>query len=307
MHLDNFNYLIVKSILSGKLYPVNKYMNSSEIKSVVNDCKFNKKVFPVPIMLGLKGSKKINKKYLNLYYKKKKIIKLEIESEFKLNLEKIFKKLIGKKFRFHPLYKYYKKYKYFISSKPMSQKVHKNLRVKNNLINFTTRNKPHEGHKKIINFFTKNKNKNIIISITQKNEKNNFIQIKKNYKKFLKTNKIKQKVKIYNFEFPSFKLGPREALLQSITRHNVYGGDFIIGRDHSGFKNFFKENASFRFCKKYEKYLKFKFFYSQSPFYCKKCKKINLRLECSHWKIKKFFVDISNSKLKKLKKHINAR
>ena len=75
------------------------------------------------------------------------------------------------------------------------------------------------------------------------------MQIKKDYKKFLKTNDIEQKVKIYNFKFPSLKLGPREALLQSITRYNIYGGDFIVGRDHSGFKNFFKENDSFRFCK----------------------------------------------------------
>ena len=77
MQLDNFNYLIVKSILSGKLYPVNKFMNSSEINSVVNDCKFHKKVFPVPIILGLRRSKKINKKYLNLYYKKKKNYKIK--------------------------------------------------------------------------------------------------------------------------------------------------------------------------------------------------------------------------------------
>ena len=202
MQLDNFNYLIVKSILSGKLYPVNKFMNSSEINSVVNDCKFHKKVFPVPIILGLRRSKNINKKYLNLYYKKKKITKLRIESEFKLDLKKIFRKLVGKKFRLHPLYKYYKKYNYFISSQPLNQKVIKNFKIKNNSINFTTRNKPHEGHKKIINFFAKNKNKNIIISITQKNKKNNFMQIKKDYKKFLKTNDIEQKVKIYNFKFP---------------------------------------------------------------------------------------------------------
>ena len=186
----------------------------------------------------------------------------------------------------------------------MSQKLNKNFKNGSNFINFTTRNKPHEGHKKIINYFTKTKNKNIIISITQKDKKNNFMQIKKDYKKFLKTNDIEQKVKIYNFKFPSLKLGPREALLQSITRYNIYGGDFIVGRDHSGFKNFFKENDSFRFCKKYEKYLNFKFFYSQGPFYCKKCKRINLRIECSHWKIKKYFVDISNTKLKKIKNYL---
>ena len=45
MHLDNFNYLIVKSILSGKLYPVNKFMNFGEIESVIDDCKFRKKIF----------------------------------------------------------------------------------------------------------------------------------------------------------------------------------------------------------------------------------------------------------------------
>ena len=72
MHLDNFNYLIVKSILSGKLYPVNKFMNFSEIESVIDDCKFRKKYFSTNYT-RFKGIKKINKRYLNLYYKKKKL------------------------------------------------------------------------------------------------------------------------------------------------------------------------------------------------------------------------------------------
>lgn len=305
MQLDNFNYLIIKSILSQKLYPVNKFMNFNEIKSVVNDYRFNEKIFPVPIILGLNKTNKSNQKYIDLYYNKKKVVQLKIESEFKIDLKKIFKKLLGNKFKSHPLYKYYKKYNYFVSSKPLISFNQNYLKKKNNLINFVTRNKPHEGHKKIIKFFAKNKNKKIIISITQKNTKNNFFQIKKSYEKFLKIEGLKKKVKIHNFEFPSFKLGPREAMLQAITRNNVYNGDFIVGRDHSGFKNFFKENESFRLCKKYERKLGFKVFYSHGPFYCKKCKKINLRFECSHWKSKKFFVDISNTKLKKIKRYIS--
>ena len=245
----------------------------------------------------------MNKNFIYLYYQNRKIIKIEIESLFKLNLDKIFKKLIGKKFKLHPLYHYYKKYDYFISSKPFRLKTKKKVKKKQNLICFATRNKPHIAHKKIIKYFSEKYN-NIIISITQKNKIKNYPIIKKSYENFLKNENLKSKVKIYNFEFPSFSLGPREAMLQSLTRKNVYNGDFIVGRDHSGYKNFFKENDSFNLCKKYEKQLGFKILYSESPFYCKKCKKINFRFECLHWQNKDFFVDISSTKLKKINKFL---
>ena len=97
-------------------------------------------------------------------------------------------------------------------------------------------------------------------------------------------------------------MGPREALLQGITRHNIYKSDFIVGRDHSGYKKFFNENDSFNLCNKFKSKLRFKFMKSYSPFYCKYCKKVNLRFECMHWKKKKYFLDISNTYLHKIKK-----
>ena len=125
-------------------------MNLEEINNVVNKYKFRKKIFPIPIILGIK--KKIDNKFINLYYNNKKITKIEIENIFKLNLEKIFKKFVGKKFQLHPLYKYYKQYNYFISSNPLSFKK-KRIKKKQSVICFATRNKPHIGHKKIIKYF----------------------------------------------------------------------------------------------------------------------------------------------------------
>ena len=76
---------------------------------------------------------------------------------------------------------------------------------------------------------------------------------------------------------------------------------FIVGRDHSGYKNFYKEFESYNFCKKNEKKIGIKILKSGSPFYCMKCNKVMLRTECNCWKLnKKFFFDISSSFIRKI-------
>ena len=51
---------------------------------------------------------------------------------------------------------------------------------------------------------------------------------------------------------PSFLLGSRQAALHAIIAKNLSCKSFIIGRDHSGYKNFYKEFDSYNFCKKNE-------------------------------------------------------
>ena len=65
----------------------------------------------------------------------------------------------------------------------MSQKLNKNFKNGSNFINFTTRNKPHEGQKKLSIFLQRLKIK-ISLSQLHKKIKNNFMQIKKITKNF---------------------------------------------------------------------------------------------------------------------------
>ena len=40
MKIDNFTYLLLKAIRSGKIYPVNKFMNLEETTMVIKKFKF---------------------------------------------------------------------------------------------------------------------------------------------------------------------------------------------------------------------------------------------------------------------------
>ena len=79
---------------------------------------------------------------------------------------------------------------------------------------------------------------------------------------------------------------------------NLGCDSFIIGRDHSGYKNFYKEFESFNFCKKYQSLHKIKILKSGSPVFCKKCLKVLFRDEfkCNEKKI-----DISATYIRNLK------
>ena len=100
---------------------------------------------------------------------------------------------------------------------------------------------------------------------------------------------------ICKIKMPSFLLGPRQAGIHAIIGKNLGCKKFIIGRDHSGYKNFFKMFESFDFCKKNEKKIKIKIINSGSPVYCYSCKEVVFRNSCNCDN----FIDISASMIRK--------
>ena len=75
--------------------------------------------------------------------------------------------------------------------------------------------------------------------------------------------------------------GPREAILHAIVRKNYGCTHFLVGRDHAGFKNFYKKYESQNFCKKNEKKINIKIIKFNEPFLCKKNNKIlNNKAKC---------------------------
>ena len=112
---------------------------------------------------------------------------------------------------------------------------------KKNLIGFATRNIPHKGHEKIVKHYTKNKSK-VLINIFENstsNKKINSDNSYKSYKKFIKLNKLSNKVFLKKIKLPSFLLGPRQAAIHAIVGKNLSCEYYIIGRDHSGYKKFY--------------------------------------------------------------------
>ena len=71
----NFNqYLELEKLGSGVFYPVKNFMTRNEFYSVVNNLRFKKKIFPLPIVLDVKD------KFENLNFTN--VIKLKLLKRF---------------------------------------------------------------------------------------------------------------------------------------------------------------------------------------------------------------------------------
>ena len=217
-------------------------------------------------------------------------------------------RIFGKKIGYHPYKNLLKKQKeFFLNAEILNDISTKKKRPikKKSVIGLATRNMPHIGHKKII-LDQVNKGNKVIVAIfnnfSDKNDnQSNLAHL--SYNIFIRKNNLKDKVFVRRIILPAFLLGPRQASMQALIMKNIGYNGFIVGRNHSGYKKFYKENDSYIFCKKNEKNIGIKIYKSGSPFYCLKCKKVMLRNDCNCWKInKKFFIDISSTFIKKIKK-----
>ena len=81
------------------------------------------------------------------------------------------------------------------------------------------------------------------------------------------------------FSYPRYG-GPREAALHAIVRKNFGCSHFWVGRDHAGYKQFFKKYASQKFCKQITKKLKINIVAVKEPYYCSKKKFIVNQCSC---------------------------
>ncbi len=187
---------------------------------------------------------------------------------------------------------------YLIETEKFSEKKTNKKLKKKNFIGFATRNVPHKGHEKIILHHSKTNNVKIhIFEDSSGNKKIDSTKTFNAYKNFIKKNSLEKKILLKKIKIPSFLLGPRQAAIHALIGKNLGCKKFIIGRDHSGYKNFYNIFDSFNFCKKNEKIMKIKIIESGSPIYCYNCKKIVFRKDCKC----KNFIDISGTLIRKLK------
>lgn len=281
----------------GVFYPLKNFVNEKNFKKILLSNKIDKDFFPFPIYLGV--SKKLYEKYkyqkfLNIYYKKKDIGIININKFFKIKNELFGKKLFGLNYTKHPFYNKflkenfafidfsYKKlnkksltHKNFESPQKFKKKLNKKIKNRKFLAGFHTRNVPHLAHQWIHRFMLK-KYKNILIQPLINQYKDG------EYKEsiIIKTNKVA--VNMYDknkaffstyFSYPRYG-GPCEAALHAIVRKNYGCTHCWIGRDHAGYKSFFKKYSSQKFCKKNEKKIGIKIISENEPYFCSKCQKI---------------------------------
>lgn len=294
---DYYNFLAIRNNL---LNPLKKFMSLEEILSVAKNFNYNDNFFTIPFFLTADDDdiKQIKNNKLTVYFKRQKIYDLPIISISNFKKKNLSDLLFGK-YSSHPYMNTINLSKnYVIETGNFAKSKNQNIK-QNNLTGFATRNIPHKGHEKIIlNITKKNKVMVIINSEITINKKTNVNKTISSYKKFINKNKLKSKIILKKINIPSTMLGYRQAYTHALIGKNLGCNNFIIGRDHSGYKKFYKEFESFNFCKKHEKKLGIKILSSGSPVYCKSCKRVVFRNECSCKVIK---IDISASLIRNLK------
>ena len=95
----------------------------------------------------------------------------------------------------------------------------------------------------------------------------------KSYKILKKNVNLYKNIEIAKIYLPSFYAGPNEAFLQASYLDNLGFKYFLVGRDHAGFKNFFKKYESQNIFKKL-KNLNIKIIKTKEPLMCVNCNKI---------------------------------
>ena len=307
-------------------------MDEDDLTSVCYNYQLsNRKFFPFPIYLTVANKYKSlckTNSIVKLTYKKKNVCEFFIRDLFTLKKSK--KKQLGEllfntKNTSHPGFKFFldedalflsgkiKKINKIIFNKfnfSTPIKIKNQLKKTKKVVGFHTRNIPHKGHEWIHEFGLK-KCKNIliqpIIGQFKKGEYTEEAVLKSN--KFLvkaKNGQIKNNNFKYFFSFINLQPkygGPREALLHALIRKNYGCTHFLVGRDHAGFKNFYKIYDSQAICKKFENKLKIKILTYKSPKICIKCKVItNQKCDCKNNSNKKLR-DINGSFIRKLLKN----
>ena len=302
MNLDKLTYFSYLSIKRSLLLPLKKFMSFNEIRECAQNMKYENKFFPLPFFLSASASdlKDIQNSKLNLNYEKKKIGQIDIKSISIFKKDQIIDLFFKKNSNFinHPYYGYITKSKEFIVETNNFNTDVINNKTKKSYIGFATRNIPHKGHEKIVKHFSKKNN--VLVLITEDSSNNKKIDSEKTilaYKKFIKKNLLSKKVKLVKIQSPSYLMGPRQAAIHAIIGKNLNCKKFIIGRDHSGYKDFYKTFESLQFCKKNQKKINIKIIESGSPVYCKSCKKIVFRKYCDC----NNFIDISASYIRNIK------
>ena len=241
MNIDKNTYYNYLAIKNNYFLPIKKFLNYDEIFEICKNYRYNDQYFPIPMFLSANNSnlKLINSGKIKIFFNNNYVDHLKIRSISGFNKNEIINLLFKNK-KNHP----YKDFilnsgNYLIETENIS--LNKNyIKKKNNLIGFATRNIPHLGHEKIILKFVRKKN--VLINIMEDASNNKKINSKitfESYKKFIKQNNLKKKILLKRISVPSFLLGPRQAALHAIIARNLSCNSFIIGRDHSGYKNFY--------------------------------------------------------------------
>lgn len=173
----------------------------------------------------------------------------------------------------------------------------KRIKKKSYVSSFQTRNIPHLGHEEIIKRLMEKNGKVIINPLIGMKKKGDFQNeiLQKIFKNLLSNEDYKNKVYFKPLIANMHYAGPREAIHHINLREMVGFNRFTVGRDHAGAEKNYHPLDAYKAIIKEKKKFKIDVFLHKGSYFCKSCKKIILKTDCTH----KNFIEISGSQFRK--------
>jgi len=312
-------YLELEKIADKVFYPLTGFMTEQDFKSVVKNMRLdNGELFPLPVLLPVSLNKKNNltlnkKKFLK--YKDIIVGEIYVNSIFTIDFSLYLRQLFGTNDIEHPGYKmllksgtYFlggpikliKRITYNYSHYALTPEVTKNKIKKMKLktvAGFQTRNVPHKAHEYILTTALNHVDGLFIHPLIGKKKRGDFLPevVLKSYEFLIKSYLPKNRVILGALTTSMRYAGPREAVFHAIIRRNFGCTHFLVGRDHAGVGNYYKEYDAQNLCLKLEKELEIKIIKVRGPFYCKYCNKITTDNICKKLENK---IEVSGTKIR---------
>ena len=281
------NELDFYNISDGTFSPLKGFMREKEFISVLNEDRLlNKKVWTVPIVLDITKTQYDFIKMEDIVVLKNhagKIIGyIEIEDIYKHDKNFHINKLFGTDSRKHPGGNFvHSRGEFLIHGKIVSvvKTCHNPREIRNvfkrkkwkTICGFQTRNVPHRAHEYLQRLAMEHVDGVFIQPIEGWKKPGDFTieSVKKCYRVLIKNYYPATRVYFNTLKTAMRYAGPREAIFHAIIRKNFGCTHFIVGRDHAGVGNFYKNYEAHKLAEKYEKELGITIFQYAGPFYSK--------------------------------------
>ena len=289
INIDKSDYINAINLQLGLYYPLKGFATLGEFESILLKKKLDNIKITIPINLFCSKTKSSNFKLgetIDLKYKNEIIGSLILDSKFSIDKSNFFLSIFGTSNKTHLGVNHYlkkiekksislggrvfvsrdKAKKFFIINNfDMIKKLKK---IKHRDAVFSTRNIPHVGHnliqKKIIE---SKKGLTIFLILSIKNKYSKKVLI--DSYKALKNNKTFKNINILFIYLPTFFAGPNEAFFQAKIFENMKFKYFYVGRDHAGYKSFYKKFDSQEIFEKIKS--KIKIIKLNEPMVCNTC------------------------------------
>lgn len=307
----------IEQLINGGFYPLNSFMNLEQLESVLHEMRLpSGEVWSIPILFPKYFTNSISSvKSLVVRFENKELAVLEDLEEFEYDVDKLVKYLYGTTSSEHPGVIQTKKYpKRFVTGKlHQIEKLPSLLKVKSleptqikniikergwkNIVGFHTRNPPHRAHEYIHTSVLKGFDGLLIHPVIGSKKRGDFSTeaIMQSYKLYVKKYLPKERIILTPLLTYSRYGGPREALFTAIIRRNYGCTHFVVGRDHTGVKNFYGKYDSQKIFKNFDD-IGIEIINFSEPFYCKKSRKITTKKECPHGD--KYYVEVSGTRIR---------